>query len=162
MIKIKVNADKVIKNFQKAIDLSQDMRPILMNILGEEQSRDENTIRGGILKSFSTKTSPDGKSWAELSAKYFEQKQKKYPGKPTLKATGEMFDSLVGSTNKTVQILDSKRLVFGTIIPYAKFHQMGTDKMPERPFLGFRDEQRKEIARRIGLYLKETMEGKRA
>ena len=34
-----------------------------------------------------------------------------------------------------VEVIDSRRMVVGTAVPYAKYHQQGTQQMPQRKII---------------------------
>ena len=54
-------------------------------------------------------------------------------GEQLLVATGALRASLTGEGSGETTELE---LRFGTDVPYARFHQYGTSKMPARPFMG--------------------------
>jgi phage gpG-like protein len=77
---------------------------------------------------------PDGTPWKPLAlptvmAKGFSA---------ILVETGRMFESLTtpNGTEDTIWITGKNWLTFGTEVPYAKFHQTGTRRMPARPHVG--------------------------
>ncbi len=67
-------------------------------------------------------------SWAPLSPEYARRKQKKYPGQPILQASTRLWQSLVGTTQDTVEDPASMKLRFGTRVEYAGYLQSGTGK----------------------------------
>lgn len=69
--------------------------------------------------------------WAPLDAKYGAWKAVRFPGAPTMVRTGKLFSSLVNLTNTATRATNTE-FQFGTTVSYAKFHQMGTEKMPKR------------------------------
>jgi phage gpG-like protein len=72
-----------------------------------------------------------GKPWAKLTPRYFMQKQKRYPGQPTLRATGTMEDTMQIRTRGDQFLVDSTF--------YGAYHQFGTSKMVARPWVGVPD-----------------------
>jgi phage gpG-like protein len=54
--------------------------------------------------------------------------------------TGRLYESVVtpNGTSDTIweTSADPAYLIFGTSVPYAKYHQTGTRRMPARPFMG--------------------------
>jgi phage gpG-like protein len=56
------------------------------------------------------------------------EKKKRYPGQPTLRATGLMEDSMQITTQ-------GNRFIVNTT-PYGGYHQFGTSKMVARPWVG--------------------------
>lgn len=150
--KIKISADEVLHNFHAALEMIEDKRPLLKKILGKDEDKRSWTIKGSILKSFMTKTSPDGKSWPNLNLEYAKRKTKKYGPKPTLVATGDLFNSLCRSNSYTVSILTKSKLTYGTTLPYAKYHVLGGDIIPQRNFIGFGKDQKNKIIKLTAKY----------
>jgi phage gpG-like protein len=71
--------------------------------------------------------------FAPLSPRYARYKAKRYPGAPILVRTGRLFRSLTTNTDDTIADIQPDHLTFGTRVPYALYHQLGTRKMPARP-----------------------------
>lgn len=82
---------------------------------------------------------PNRGRWAELSAKYAVAKRKKHGARPKLVATGALMSALTDSGSPNAQrAFSSRQLNFGTSeVPYASFHQSGTQWMPDRPLFDF-------------------------
>lgn len=72
--------------------------------------------------------------WAALSPNYGAWKQRHYPGKPILQLSGDLYDSMTSRPFGT-DIVESDRMVIGTGVPYAAYHQHGTESMPARPII---------------------------
>jgi phage gpG-like protein len=62
-----------------------------------------------------------------------------------LVATGALRASLAGQTGESERVATSTELRFGTRVPYARFHEDGTSRMPARPFLGVPDSMSREL-----------------
>ena len=92
-------------------------------------SRIEEDLRKHWAGSFASNGLPVG-GWAPLDAKYAAWKATHFPG-ATMVRSGKLFKSLSERHGATSDIgrHDAR---FGTKIEYAKFHQMGTSKMPKR------------------------------
>lgn len=89
-----------------------------------------------IADSFAQRESPDGAPWAPLAGKY-------PPNKRPLIDTGAMLGASLGRNAGTAAAVESNAQevgVKGDEIFYAIFHQLGTSKMPARPFIGMREE----------------------
>ena len=71
--------------------------------------------------------------FAPLSPRYARYKAKHYPGAPILVRTGRLFRSLTTNTDDTIADIQPDHFTFGTRVPYALYHQLGTRKMPARP-----------------------------
>lgn len=68
--------------------------------------------------------------WAPLTEAYARQKERKWPGKPILEASGKLKESLLSEGNKGTTT--ERTLEYGTDVPYGFFHQVGTVKMVAR------------------------------
>lgn len=69
-----------------------------------------------------------------------------------LVASGALRNSLTGASGEVTETA----LVFGTSIPYARFHQYGTSKMPARRFLGVPPNQARRISDRLAQIIDES------
>lgn len=163
MIKFKVDTQTVLRNIDRTLDLTQNYVPIFRVILGSYEDNKPWTMRGSVASNFVNKMSPDGKSWDSLSKNYAAEKAKKYPGMGTLVASGKLFNSLVrkfeGETDDGVAILTSKKMSYGTKLPYAKYHMFGTKNMPARPFMGISRKQEETWKVLIARYISATVNG---
>lgn len=72
--------------------------------------------------------------WTPLSPAYAAWKNAHYPGKPILTRTGQLRDSMT-SRPFGVEVIDSKRMVVGTAVEYAKYHQQGGGNLPRRAII---------------------------
>lgn len=72
-----------------------------------------------------------------LSDAYSDQKFLDVGDKPILVRTGRLRDSLSqrGGTADTISRVGKITMVLGTRVPYGRFHQTGTEKMPMRKIL---------------------------
>lgn len=93
--------------------------------------------------------------WAALSPKYAAWKSKHYPGQAILRLTDAMYDSLTkaGASMAVVEVSDPLKMFRGTEVPYAKFHQSGTEKMPARHPVDLTERDQLEIAKEIHQYV---------
>ncbi|MBL0233238.1 MAG: phage virion morphogenesis protein [Chitinophagaceae bacterium] len=157
--KLSIKADDVINKFKNAMDLTKNLKPLMIEIVGKQGSNDPLTIRGGIAKAFQTKGSSIGQEWMPLSYDYAISKMKKHGQKPTLVATGELFNSLVYSNNSSVNPMEGNKLVYGTTLTYALFHQKGGKHLPQRSFLAITTQQRRFWKVLISEYFKAAMNG---
>lgn len=78
-----------------------------------------------------------GRPWKSLTSRYEKVKNKKFPGQPILRATGEMEDKSIIFPWKTGF---SVKAAF-----YGAFHQFGTKKMVARPWMGIPDKSLKQL-----------------
>jgi phage gpG-like protein len=75
--------------------------------------------------------------WQQLTPRYADYKNKKYPGQPILKATGLMQEIAHITTRGNVFLVNSTY--------YGKYNQFGTSKMAARPWMGVPDISLKQI-----------------
>jgi phage gpG-like protein len=75
--------------------------------------------------------------WAQLNPKYAQDKQKRYPGQPILRATGLMQDASYIFTRGNTFLVKST--------DYGAYNQFGTSRMPARPWMGVPDISLKQI-----------------
>ncbi len=70
-----------------------------------------------------------GEKWKELTPLYKKEKDIKFPGQPILRATGKMQDKMKIRANNdgTFQVQTTS---------YGAAHQFGTDKLPQRAWVG--------------------------
>jgi phage gpG-like protein len=92
---------------------------------------------------------PNRGGFAPLSPAYAEQKAKRYPGRPTLVASGSMLQALTSSASPNALRAESgNQFNYGTQgVPYASFHQTGTGRMPDRPPFDFTEKLEEGIKR---------------
>jgi len=163
MIGFKFDADAVIRNIDRSLDLTKNFAPVLRVILGKYEDKSGMTMRGGVARNFFNKMSPDGQKWASLSPGYAAKKNKKFPGMPTLIASGKLFNSLTrkfeGETDDGVAVLTTSKLTYGTKLPYAKYHMLGTKHMVARPFLGASQKQQQAWKTLVTQYIVATTTG---
>ena len=88
---------------------------------------------------FATQGGRGGQRWRPLSASYLGYKLKRWGPRPILQASGRMFKAFTTRGDPDhVEVSKPKEMRFGVrdaSIPYVKWHQSGTTKMPRRqPF----------------------------
>lgn len=87
---------------------------------------------------FDNEKSPEGESWVKLNQDYKKRRYDKgYTGN-ILQVTGDLIKSL------NIDYGDNFAVI-GAGEPYGQYHQMGTSKMPARPFLGLGNDGVEEI-----------------
>jgi len=90
----------------------------------------QNKLRLANIENFASNGLPSG-GWSPLSPQYAGWKAIRFPGAPPMVRTGKLFSSLA-NLNNTAARATNDSFEFGTTVSYAKFHQMGTEKMPKR------------------------------
>lgn len=127
-IKVDVNTSAL----QQAVDQLQRPEPLLEKIGQYLVSSTQARIR-------TTKTSPDGSPWAPWSPATSLAKQRSGQGGTLLLNSGRLFNSITHQvSNDTVEVNSNA--------PYARFLQLGTRRMPARPFLGISKDDESAIA----------------
>jgi len=75
-----------------------------------------------------------GEAWAPLSPGYARWKARHTADKGILQLRGRLYGSLIESQHPDHVFRDGPSFMeVGTRVPYAKFHQTGTRRMPRRP-----------------------------
>jgi phage gpG-like protein len=75
-----------------------------------------------------------GGRWAPLSTKYAQKKAITFPGNQILVRTGAMRLSLTTMGHPgAIRQATASGLVFGSAVPWARFHQVGSSRLPKRP-----------------------------
>jgi phage gpG-like protein len=153
---VKMNANQLIKKIDRMIDLKHNWRPLFDVILGDVNSAIDWTLRGAILRRFTSETSPKGSPWKDLNPVYAKRKAIKWPGSTKLIASGDLFESLVSTSAKSVVQMSETKLTYGTIVPYAGYLQFGTKFMPARPMMGLSSIQKSKYKKLISQYVSQT------
>lgn len=140
------------KRFRKALDEAIKEVGDLRFAMGEI-SRDifKTTIQNFILKG-------SGK-YPPLSSGYAKYKNKVRPNAPILVFNGRLKASVTGrGSSDTIRNIGKQSLVQGTKVPYSKFIQEGTSKMPERKYLFIDDAQAGRFERLMANYIESRLE----
>ena len=112
---------------------------------------------GGLLteivqEQFNTEGSRTG-GWAPLSDRYASDKVRQFGNQPILVATGEMRESLLGGSGGIQRQQGNDQMVFGTSVPYAVYHQAGTQRMPQRRILDMTEADRRTMMKLLQRHL---------
>ena len=121
-IKITVDAKKAIARMVVMKKRANDMRPVLW--------RAKQWLRFANEENFRQAGLPSG-GWSPLDPEYSAWKNLREPGAGTMIRTGRLFRSLT-SLDAPPNKIDIMEATFGTKVEYAKFHQYGTTRMPQR------------------------------
>lgn len=82
-------------------------------------------------RQFATEGGAYSGGWPALSPKYAAWKERHYPGKPILERSGDLKDSLTRRPFG-IEVIEAGHMVLGSDVAYGKYHQAGTDRMPQR------------------------------
>jgi phage gpG-like protein len=115
---------------------AEDVRPLWpeMNTLFHEDER--------------ARFERQGPGWTKLADATLEHKAAAGQPPEILIATGRLLRSLTELPHGASESRPD-RLVFGTDVPYARFHQYGTRTMPRREVAGLADPTRREMLRLV-------------
>jgi phage gpG-like protein len=94
-----------------------------------EIQRISEELRRRIREQFETEGAAYGDHWLER-----KRETRGSQGKPILFRTGRLKQSFLEGPEH-IEESDGQTLTFGSRVPYAIFHQLGTRKMPARPIL---------------------------
>lgn len=92
--------------------------------------------------------------WLDLSPAYAKWKARHYPGRKILELSGRLGRSLsVKGGEDNILSMTPLELTMGTRVPYAKYHQTGTPRMPMRKIIELTQEQKLRWVHIIHQYL---------
>lgn len=112
--------ETLVRFTERVSDLSEPL-DAMGDVVARLQAREFDT-QGGATRG----------GWAALRPAYARQKARTHPGKPILERDGDLRRSLT-QRPFSIDEVDSHVAVFGTDIPYARYHMDGTPFMPARP-----------------------------
>lgn len=97
---------------------------------------------------FATQGGHASGGWRALSPAYAAWKAKRFPGKPILRRTDRLFQSLTRPLHEDfIFISKPDTMTIGTAVPYAVFHGRGTRRMPQRRPVELTEKQKREWPR---------------
>jgi phage gpG-like protein len=99
-------------------------------LLNLETQRISEELRQRIREQFLTEGAAYGQHWLER-----KRETRSSQGKPLLFRTGRLQRSFQQEGPDHIEESDGTTLTFGSRVPYAIFHQIGTRNMPARPIL---------------------------
>jgi phage gpG-like protein len=130
--------DRTLTRFTELVD---DLRPIWPGVLEDFREIEKQQFAGqGI---------GDGGRWQPLSAAYAKIKAQEYPGKPILRRTDRLYNSLTGNTADTSINAQPRRLSIGTRVFYGRFHQRGGGRLVQRRPIDLNEAQRTRLVKTI-------------
>ena len=138
----KFDTREIQQKFKKLAQV-MDGRDITRKVAG--------VLRQEAEKAFDQEKTPEGESWEALNEDYKERRHAAGHTGKMLQVTGDLVTSL------NIDYGDSFAVI-GASEPYGQYHQMGTEKMPARPFIGLGETGEKEIKQIIAKRMKEAFE----
>jgi phage gpG-like protein len=74
-----------------------------------------------------------------------------------LHASGKLYRALSGTSPDSVFEKQPQEMAIGTSLPYGKYHQTGTSRMPRRAPIDFTDEQKERLVEPIKKKLRQLI-----
>ena len=111
-----MDPDKLIKEIEKTVD----------SLKSEVLQETRRYLQRGVRKLFKTEGRSLNVNWKPVKPGYLKWKLKKGYSEKTLHRTTTLAQSFYGK-------VEEDRLLFGTPVKYALFHEFGTSRMPARP-----------------------------
>lgn len=103
---------------------------------------------------FATEGAAGGEAWAALAASTVAAKARMGLRPEILRATDEMYNSLTNEDDPNqLKIITPSMLAFGSLMPYAKYHQSGTSHMPQRRPVDLTETHKRKIIKTLQLWL---------
>lgn len=135
-----IGEERFIRGFSRIERDVQDFQEPFRVILGDFREMEKRI--------FATEGSSEGEgSFKPLSVRYREWKEIFFPGEPIMVLRGNLRAALTGRAEGTIEKIEKRAAEFGTDIPYAHRHQMGTGGMPQRRFVQVGEEAKRRWAR---------------
>lgn len=144
MLTISFNAKAALKKLERA--------EIGVKSMDKFIGKAEKFVRAGTKQQFETEGRYMTARWARLKPSSIRARAAKgYGGKPILQNTGRL------KSNYFVKYRTSSMLVWGTDVPYAKYHQLGTSKMKARKILAINKTMREGLKDIFSQYINELI-----
>lgn len=125
------NAELISRRLRRYADAIEDARPafeLMKRALQRSEAEVFDTAGAAIAARWPGAVEPERKTDSRL-----------------LMATGALRNSLAQQTASTELEITPTRLTYGTRVPYGRFHEYGTSRMPARPFIGLSDNAARQL-----------------
>lgn len=129
---------QVDRTLTRLIDAATDARPAWDEIADRFASIEE--------QQFSSEGRAGSGGWAPLSSAYAQWKARHYPGKPILERSGSLRDSLTRRPFP-IEKIDRLDMTIGSDSEYGRYHQAGTERMPQRKPVDLTEYQRRDLVK---------------
>ena len=137
---------QVDRMLSRSTEKIRDLRPFL-DAAG-------NLLRQIMGEQFSSEGSRGGEPWAPLSSRYSAYKLSRWGQQPILVASRAMRESLTDPGGSHIERRPERdTLEFGTRVPYAVYHQTGTERMPQRKILDLVERDRRNLMKLLQQHL---------
>lgn len=146
MIKLRIDItgeERTFRNLGNLVKDSVDFRES-----GAEVQREFNEVQQGQFQSGGARGSSG--AWKPLAASTERARARRNPFVFPLQRTGALMNSLTrAEAEGSVYIATKDELTLGSSLPYARFHQTGTKRMPAREPISPTDEQKKKMLKPV-------------
>lgn len=135
LMMFKVGGDtQLARGFSRFGDSVKDLRGAFREIVKD--------FRDGEARQFETEGAYGSGGWEPLAESTLVHKSQEGFPMAIMVRTGRLKESLVGKAGGTIEELRPLSLRLGTSVPYAGYHQDGTDAMPQRRLIDLPEEQK--------------------
>lgn len=124
-------------------DAAADMRPAWERL--------RRRFVAGQRRQFASEGGWGSGGWDPLSPRYASWKARMYPGKPILRRTDELYNSL--TQGPAVNVQEAHMAAFGSDVDYGAHHQRGGERLPQRRPVELPEQERREWMRVIQRYI---------
>jgi phage gpG-like protein len=138
-----VGTEKFVRGFSRITREIKDFTTIFNFLIEDFKETTKNV--------FKKEGTPE--KFKSLSPRYQLWKRKKYPGKTIMRLRDRLYKSITGKTVDTVYDVKKTKATYGTVVPYAHRHQVGTFGMPQRKFMQITDKVKFRWSRMIHRWL---------
>lgn len=142
---------QIARAFAVIIQETEDFRPVFKTLADHFRAYEK--------EAFMSKGASSGTKWEPLSSAYDKWKKRHYPGRPLLWLTGTLFKSLTG--RGSLLQLENLMAVYGTIVPYAIYHQLGAGNLPARPLVKLTKAEKWEWTKEVHRYIWKLIKSQR-
>jgi hypothetical protein len=146
-IEFSVEGEKLIaRKLDRMGDRALDARPAFLSIADD--------MRGYEKRLFNTQGASSGTPWKPIKAETLARKAQEGLDPRVMHATHRLRDSLINRTDpEHFELATPDSLTFGTLVPYARYHQKAWAPRTRRKVMTFNVAQRRRILKRLETYI---------
>lgn len=142
-LRVSVDGEQVLKKaFRQASKNIEDLSPVFRGVQKVFYDIEKENFQ-------SLNTSGASGKWKPLSSAYEKQKTRKYGTfvifAGVMRASDALYKSLTGEREHSITIIEKQEAAFGTNLPYAKAHQAGAARLPQRKVIDPSPKQLKRV-----------------
>lgn len=132
MAEIRIDDDRARRMLKKAADRSADLRPVWGDV-------NANVVQPAMDQRFRSAGAHHGSKWAPLSPAGVRSRLRRGGNRGGISRplwdTGRLRASWVKNGPESLTVMKPLSYERGTMVPYARFHQEGTGRLPARPMV---------------------------